>query len=44
MVMDVSMSMEAMDLEPNRMEQAKDFLSKMVEQIKTDRIGLVVFA
>jgi len=44
MTLDVSESMLAEDLKPNRIEAAKAALRKFVSARKTDRIGLVVFA
>lgn len=42
--LDVSLSMEADDLVPNRMEAAKQVSKVFVESRKDDRIGLVVFS
>ncbi|MHC4925462.1 MAG: vWA domain-containing protein [Planctomycetota bacterium] len=44
MVMDVSSSMLAEDLEPNRLEAAKIVASDFVTGRRSDRIGLVAFA
>lgn len=44
MAMDVSGSMLAKDLKPNRMEALKDVAADFVEQRPNDRIGLVVYA
>ncbi|CAN5155700.1 VWA domain-containing protein [soil metagenome] len=41
---DVSNSMMAEDLKPNRIGRAKQFVSKLVERMKNDRVGLIVFA
>ncbi len=41
---DVSNSMMAEDLKPNRISRAKQFVSRLVEQMKNDRVGLIVFA
>lgn len=41
---DLSNSMMAEDIKPNRLERAKQAISKLIEQLKGDRIGLVVFA
>ncbi len=41
---DVSNSMSAEDLKPNRISRAKQFVSRLVERVKNDRIGLIVFA
>ncbi|MCH7536087.1 MAG: VWA domain-containing protein [Bacteroidetes bacterium] len=37
---DLSRSMMAEDLQPNRLERAKQLVSKMVDRLKNDRIGL----
>ncbi len=42
--MDVSNSMMAEDIQPNRLEKAKQAVSKMVDRLVNDRIGLIVFA
>jgi Ca-activated chloride channel homolog len=42
--LDISNSMLATDLAPNRLSRAKQFLVKLVEKLKDDRIGLVIFA
>jgi len=42
--LDVSNSMLAQDIEPNRLERAKQALSKLVDKLGNDRIGIVVFA
>lgn len=42
--LDVSNSMLAEDLKPNRLERAKQAISVLLDQLKGDRIGLVVFA
>lgn len=41
---DVSQSMLAEDVQPNRLERAKQLIYKIIENLKGDRIGLVVFA
>ena len=43
-VLDVSLSMQAMDLQPNRLESAKNVISNFVKQRNGDRIGLVVYS
>lgn len=43
-VLDVSNSMLATDIEPNRIEKAKLALSEMIETMSNDRIGVIVFA
>lgn len=42
--LDVSNSMLAEDLSPNRLERAKRAMSQLVDRLKGDRIGIVVFA
>ena len=42
--LDVSNSMLAEDIQPNRLERAKRAISKLVEQLKNDKFGLIVFA
>lgn len=42
--LDVSNSMKAEDIKPNRLEKAKRSIQQLVEQLKGDRIGLIVFA
>lgn len=42
--LDVSKSMLAKDVSPNRLEKAKQFISKLFEKLPNDRIGLILFA
>ncbi len=42
--MDVSKSMLADDIKPTRLEKAKQFVSKVIDALPDDRIGLVWFA
>ncbi len=42
--LDVSRSMWAEDIKPNRMERARQFAQKLVEAMRGDRIGLIFFA
>ena len=42
--LDVSKSMLARDVKPDRLERAKQILSKLFDKLKDDRIGIVVFA
>jgi Ca-activated chloride channel homolog len=42
--LDVSKSMLAADLAPNRLERAKQFIGKLMDGMKDDRIALVLFA
>ena len=43
-VLDVSNSMLAEDYSPNRLERAKLAISRIVDKLQEDRIGLIVFA
>lgn len=42
--LDVSNSMMAEDIEPNRLERAKRAISRLVDRLSDDKIGLIVFA
>ena len=42
--LDVSKSMLAQDIKPNRLERAKQAISKLIDKLDNDRIGIVVFA
>ena len=42
--LDVSNSMLSQDLSPNRLDRAKLAISRLVDRLQEDRIGLVVFA
>ncbi len=42
--LDVSKSMLAKDIEPNRLEKAKQLIVRMIEKMPNNRIGLVLFA
>ena len=44
LTLDVSGSMEARDLEPNRLEAAKDVTRDFISRRRNDRIGAVIFA
>ncbi len=44
LAVDVSNSMLAQDIKPNRLLKAKQAISKLVDRLKNDRIGIVVFA
>jgi Ca-activated chloride channel family protein len=44
LVLDVSKSMLARDIKPSRLEKAKQFLTRLTDQLPNDRIGLVLFA
>ncbi len=42
--LDVSRSMLAEDVQPNRLQRAKKFAERLIENLAGDRIGLIVFA
>lgn len=42
--LDVSNSMMAEDIQPNRLERAKRAISRLVDRLSDDKIGLIVFA
>lgn len=42
--LDVSNSMLAEDIQPSRLERAKQAISKLVDNLQSDRVGLIVFA
>ncbi|MCQ2083336.1 MAG: VWA domain-containing protein [Bacteroidaceae bacterium] len=42
--LDISNSMLADDVSPNRLEKSKRIVSNLVDQLKNDKIGLIVFA
>jgi len=41
---DVSRSMLADDVQPSRLERAKQIVSKLIDRMANDRVGLIVFA
>ncbi len=41
---DVSNSMKAEDLSPNRLERAKRAMLQLLDELKSDRLGIIVFA
>ena len=43
-VLDTSTSMDAVDVTPSRIEKAKYELSRLINNLKGDRIGLIVFS
>lgn len=43
-VLDVSLSMQATDVSPSRLQRAKDELSQVLRLLQGDRVGLVLFA
>ena len=42
--LDVSKSMLAEDVKPNRLEKAKQLVNKLMEHLQNDRVGLILFA
>jgi Ca-activated chloride channel family protein len=42
--LDISQSMMAEDISPNRLERSKKFISEMIEKLRGDRIGIILFA
>ena len=42
--LDLSNSMLAEDIKPNRLERAKQAISRLIDKLEGDRIGLIVFA
>lgn len=42
--LDVSNSMMAEDIQPNRLERAKRAISRLIDRLSDDKIGLIVFA
>jgi tetratricopeptide (TPR) repeat protein/uncharacterized protein YegL len=43
-LLDVSNSMLAQDIQPNRLERSKLFINKLLDNLKNDRVGFVIFA
>lgn len=43
-VLDVSKSMLAQDVKPNRLERAKQMLSRLIDKLGNDNVGIIVFA
>jgi Ca-activated chloride channel family protein len=43
-LLDVSRSMNAEDIKPNRLEKAKYQISNLIQKLAGDRIGLIIFA
>lgn len=43
-LLDVSNSMNAQDVEPNRLDEAKNIIINTLEKLKNDKVGIVVFA
>lgn len=44
LAIDISNSMKATDVAPSRLAKAKQFVSKLIDRLQDDRVGLVVFA
>ncbi len=42
--LDISNSMLAEDIAPNRLEKAKNIISKLIDKFDNDKVGLIVFA
>ncbi len=42
--LDVSLSMQAQDIKPSRLEKAKFEISNLIQKLRGDRIGLILFA
>ena len=42
--LDVSKSMLAEDIAPNRLEKAKQVISKIIDKLGSDRVGIIVYA
>ena len=42
--MDISLSMMSEDIPPNRLERAKKITEKLIDELKGERIGLILFA
>lgn len=42
--LDISNSMKAEDIKPNRLERSKQAISRLIDKLENDRIGLIVFA
>jgi len=42
--LDISQSMLAEDISPNRMERAKRFVTELIKKLKGERVGLIFFA
>jgi len=44
LVLDVSRSMDAQDVEPSRLERARREIEDLLDELRSDRVGLVIFA
>ena len=43
-VLDISNSMLAQDVQPSRLEKAKRLISRLVDELDNDKVGMIVFA
>lgn len=43
-VLDVSRSMLARDLQPSRLDRAKQLVQRLIDRLRNDRVGIVLFA
>jgi len=43
-VLDVSLSMVAEDIKPSRLDKAKNSISRLIQKLRGDRIGLIIFS
>ena len=43
-ILDVSISMDAEDVKPSRLQKAKFEISQIIKNLKGDRVGIIVFA
>ena len=43
-LLDVSLSMQAQDIKPSRLEKAKHEIAKLINKLHGDRIGLIIFS
>ncbi|MGE5682461.1 MAG: vWA domain-containing protein [Bacillota bacterium] len=43
-LLDVSLSMKAEDIKPSRLEEAKHSIAALIQKLRGDRIGLIVFS
>lgn len=42
--LDVSRSMLAEDIAPNRLEKSKQIISKIIDKLRSDRVGVIIYA
>ena len=42
--LDVSKSMLAEDIAPNRLEKSKQIISKIIDKLGSDRIGIIIYS